>query len=88
MTRPAVVWEVTLHMPDGPEGEALAETWAQFAALPAWSAARLEGEAQLHLFLARLDWREADRARAREERRRQRRPSVTTGPEAPGRVEL
>lgn len=84
MSRPAVVWEITLHLPDGEAGTALAEAWRDFAALPGYSLARCEAEAQLHLFLARLCWRDADRASAREQaaQAREKRRQAAASPES------
>jgi hypothetical protein len=69
--RPEIVFEVRLRLADAGEVTArLIEGWRWVESLPPYDAGRLEFEAQLHLFLARLAWREADRARAREARRR------------------
>ena len=73
----AITWELTLRLQPGPSAEALTAAWAELAALPPYDPVRLEVEAQLHLFLARLAWRDADRARDRERRQARRGPAPT-----------
>jgi hypothetical protein len=69
---PEIVWEIRLRLLEGDSTASLVESWRLLESMPPYDPARLEVEASLHMFLARLCWRDADQARARQARQARR----------------